>query len=164
VYRTEIKAKTSFSWIRYFKYANLKYRYSFTNLFQSFVFSHFSKWNIGTYFTFMCSLPNGKYNLSYSRTQHPRKRKIHTWFLCFVWYSFFAFWGGENHVFKFSPIRCRIHVSGVWRIVILYLTEIKVKISLRESDNSNMPIGNTVNHNKFMTIICIFSLFLLKFV
>ena len=32
-YRTEIKAKTSFSWGRYFKYANGKYRYSYTNIF-----------------------------------------------------------------------------------------------------------------------------------
>ena len=32
-YRTEIKAKTSFSWGRFFKYANWKYRYSYTNLF-----------------------------------------------------------------------------------------------------------------------------------
>jgi len=30
VYRNEIKTNTSFSWYRYFKYVNWKYRYSYT--------------------------------------------------------------------------------------------------------------------------------------
>jgi len=47
VYRTEIKAKTSFSWGRYFKYPNFKYPYSFTNLFWSFVLTRYSYWNLG---------------------------------------------------------------------------------------------------------------------
>ena len=26
-----------------------------------------------------------------------------TWFLCFSWFSFFAFWGAEEHVFHIAP-------------------------------------------------------------
>jgi len=37
-------------------------------------------------------------------------------------------------------------VSVVWTLVIVYLPEIKAKIVLRNSDNSNMTIENTVNH------------------
>ena len=115
MYRTEIKANTSFSLSRYFKYANLKNRYPFTNLFRSFVLSHYSYWNLGNFLTFMCSPPNDKYNLSYSRTQHSRKRKLHTWFLCFAWCSFFALWGAENHVYKIFPIRSRIYALKGFR-------------------------------------------------
>ena len=38
MYRTEMKAKTSFSWCRFFKHANWKYRYSYKYLF---LWTHF---------------------------------------------------------------------------------------------------------------------------
>ena len=104
------RGKNLYSWDRYFKYAYLKYRYSFTNLFRSFVHSHYSFWNLGILFTFMRSPPNDKYNLSYSRTQNSRKLKLHTWFLCFGWCSFFAFWGAENHVYNILPNRSTSYV------------------------------------------------------
>ena len=110
VNRTEIKAKTSFSWCRYIKYANLNYQYSYTNSFQSFVLSIYSYWNLGNRLTFMCWQPNNKYNHSYSRTQNSRIRKLRTWFLCFVWCLFLAFWGAENHVFNNIPFRSRSYV------------------------------------------------------
>ena len=57
----------------------------------------------------MCSPRNEKYNPSYSKTQLSIKSLLRTWFLCFSWFSFFAFWGGEEHVFHivpFRPTRC----------------------------------------------------------
>jgi hypothetical protein len=39
-------------------------------------------------------------------------------------------------------------VSGVWRVVIVHLTEKKAKTSFREFHTSNMQIGNTVNHKQ----------------
>jgi len=105
-----MKANTSFSWSRYFKYANMIYPYPFTNFFRSFVLSDYSYWNLGKLLTFMCSPSNNKYNRSYSSTQHSRKRKLHTWFLRFVWCSFFAFWGAENHVFPILPFISRSNV------------------------------------------------------
>ena len=58
----------------------------------------------------MCSSPNDKYNLSFSRTQHSRKRKLRTWFLCFSLYSFLAFWGAEKQLFHIAPFRSTSYV------------------------------------------------------
>ena len=109
MYRTEIKAKNSYSWCRYFKCANLIYPYSFTNLFRSFVISHYCYWNLGNILAFMCSPTNDNYNLSYSRTHLSRKPEIHTWFYVSP-DVFFAFWGAENHVYYIPSIRSRSYV------------------------------------------------------
>ena len=117
--------------------------------------------------TFICSPPNDKYSPSYSRTQHSRKRKLHTWFLCFVWCPFFAFWGADNHVFHILPIPSRSYVLKsfgcleasnrvsnwkkrknlfyVWSLLQICQLELPVIITL------------------LMSIIYIFTLFLLKF-
>jgi len=65
--------------------------------------SHYFYCNLGIRLTFMCSPANDKFNLSYSRTQHSRKRQLLTWFLYFNWYSFFAFWGPEKQLFHNTP-------------------------------------------------------------
>jgi len=55
-----------------------------------------------------CSFPKFHANLSFLWGQHhSRKRKLHTWFLCFGWCSFFDFWGADNHVFHILAIRSR---------------------------------------------------------
>ena len=51
----------------------------------------------------MCSPRNDKYKPSYSKTQLSIKSLLRTWFLCFLWISFFAFWGAEKHVFHNVP-------------------------------------------------------------
>ena len=66
---------------------------------KKFSYSQYFYWNLGNLLTFMSSPHNDKYNLSYSRTQHSRKRQLRTWFLCVSWCSFFAFWGAENNFF-----------------------------------------------------------------
>ena len=114
VYRTKIKAKTSFSWSRYIKHANFKYQYSYTNTFRSFVNSYYSYWNLDNRLTFMCSHPNNNNNHSYSRTQNSRKTNLHTWFLGFFLSSFFAFWGAENNVFNILPFRSRSYVLKIF--------------------------------------------------
>jgi hypothetical protein len=58
----------------------------------------------------MCSPPNDKYNLSYSRNQHSRKRQLRTWFLCFSWSSFFAFWGTVKQLFHIASFRSTSYV------------------------------------------------------
>ena len=58
----------------------------------------------------MWSPLNDNYNLSYSRTQHSRKRPLRTWFLCFSWCSCFAFWGPEKQLFHNAPFRTTSYV------------------------------------------------------
>ena len=72
--------------------------------------SHYFYRNLGNCLTFMCSSPNDKYNLSYSKTWHSRTRQLRTWFLCFSCCSFLAFWGAENHVFYVAPFRSTSYV------------------------------------------------------
>jgi len=83
-YRTVIKAKTSFyvgSILQICKFEIPIFIYKFI---PSFLLPHYSYWNLGNILTFMCSPPNDKYNLSYPKTQHSWKRKLHNWFLCFL--------------------------------------------------------------------------------
>jgi hypothetical protein len=111
----------------------------------------------------MCPRTNDKYNLSYSRNHHSRKSKLLTWFFCFVWFSFFAFWGAENHVFHILPIRSRSY-------------ELKSLVCLEDSNSVsnwnkrwNLFYASSIFQicqmeipvfiTKFMLIICIFSLF-----
>ena len=53
----------------------------------------------------MCSPRNDKYNRSYSKTELSVKSLLRTWFLCFSWLSFFAFWEVEKHVFHITSFR-----------------------------------------------------------
>jgi hypothetical protein len=80
------------------------------NVIKKFSNYHYIYWNLGNRLSFMCSPPNDKCNLSYSRTQHSRKRQLRTWFLCFSWCSFFAFWAAEKQLFHISPFRSKSYV------------------------------------------------------
>jgi hypothetical protein len=53
----------------------------------------------------MCSPRNDKYNPPYSKNWLSIKSRLRTWFFCFSWLNFFAFWGAEKHVFHISPFR-----------------------------------------------------------
>jgi len=63
----------------------------------------------------MCSPRNDKYNPSYSKTLQSIKNMLRTWFLCFIWFSFFAFWGAEKHFFHIVPFRTASYVLKGFR-------------------------------------------------
>jgi len=145
----------------------MKYRYSFTNFFRSFEISHYCYWNLGNLLTFMFSPPNDKYNVSYSRTQHTRKRKLHTWFLRLFWCLFFAFWGAENPFFHILPFRSRGYALKSFECL-----EVFNRVSNWNKSWKLFYVSSILQIcqfeipeiiTKFMTIICIFSLFLLNF-
>ena len=64
---------------------------------------------------FKCSPRNDMYNTSYSKTYLSIKSLLRTWFLCFSWFSIFAFWGAEKHVFHISPFRTTRYVLKSFR-------------------------------------------------
>ena len=43
------------------------------------------------------------------------KSLLRTWFLCFSWFSFIAFWGAEKHVFHMVPFRPTSYVLKIFR-------------------------------------------------
>jgi len=67
-------------------------------------------WNLRNCLTFMCSLPNDKYKVSYSYTYYGSKRQLDSSFICFSWCSFFTFWVVEKHVLYIAPLRSSSYV------------------------------------------------------
>jgi hypothetical protein len=63
----------------------------------------------------MCSPRNDKYNPSYSKTLQSIKNMLRTWFLCFIWFSFFAFWGAVKNLFHIAPFSSTSYVLKGFR-------------------------------------------------
>ena len=130
MYRNKMKTKPSFSCVRYIKYANLKYRYSFTNFFRSFVLSHYSYWNLGN-LLLLCAHPLKRsiiFHIRGPNTQEKVGYILNIYVSSNVHFSRF-----EDTKFTFlTSFQFALEVmyywfSGVLWSVIVYLNDIKVK-------------------------------------
>jgi hypothetical protein len=103
--------------------------------------SHYFYWNYCKRFTFMWSPRNDKYSPSCSKNYLSMKSLLRTSFLCFSWFSFFAFWEAEKHVFNIVPFRPTRNVLKFFRCLAVsnrmrYRDKVKNNIYVR----SKLPL------------------------
>ena len=144
----------------------MNYCYSITNLFKSFVLSHYTYCNLSKLFTFNWSplMTSIIFHIRGPKNQEDVCYIIEFHFSTDV--HFFAFCGAENHVFHIFPIRSRSYVVkgfGCMEVSNRVSNWNKRKnpfnvMSILQIRQLEIPVLIT----EWMSIICIFSLFLLK--
>ena len=162
MYRTEIKSKTSFTWVRYFKYANWKYLYSYTNLIRSFAFSSYLYWNLGNRLIIMCSPPNDK-NKFHTRGHNIQENVSYVldfYVSTDVHFRILIRW--KKQIFHISPLVFRFSVSILWSCFLHF----KISFPLMRAYPIIISINMRISNSNFQetSVLYLFLMCLLVFI